>query len=109
MLEKLNKVEERYEELARLMADPEVVQNYERVTEYAKERASLEEIVGAYRAYKRAAEELEETKTLLADDTDPEMQELAQAEIDRLGAKSPTWSHDSSGYCSPKTRVTLKT
>lgn len=87
MLEKLNKVEERYDELARLMADPEAAQNYERVTKYAKERAGLEEIVSAYRAYKRAAEELEETKTLLADDTDPEMQELAQVEIDRLEAE----------------------
>jgi len=87
MLDRLNKVEERYEELTRLMADPEVAQNYERVTECAKERAELDEIVGVYRAYKRAANELEETKILLTDDTDPEMQELAEVEIEHLEAE----------------------
>ncbi len=87
MLDKLNKVEERYEELTRLLADPDIAQNYERVAEYAKERSDLEDIVNAYRAYKDAAQELEETKTLLADDVDPELQELAQAEIERLEAE----------------------
>ena len=87
MLERLSKVEERYEELTRLMADPEVAQDYERVAEYAKERSDLEEIVAAYRAYKSAANELEETKSLLADDADPELRELAEAEIERLEAE----------------------
>jgi len=84
MLERLNKVEERYQELTNLMADPEVAQDYERVAEYAKERAELEEIVAAYRDYKSAAQELAETKPLLSDETDPEMRELVTAEIERL-------------------------
>jgi peptide chain release factor 1 len=87
MLESLNKVEERYEELTRLMADPDVVQDYERVAEYAKERADLEDIVSAYRAYKDTAKELEGTKTLLTDDGDPELLELAEAEIAELQAR----------------------
>ncbi|HEY67243.1 MAG TPA: peptide chain release factor 1 [Thermoflexia bacterium] len=87
MLKKLAKVEERYEELTRLMADPSVAQDYERVTQYAKERAELEDIVVAYRAYKETAEELEETKTLLTDDADPELRELAEAEVTRLQAR----------------------
>ena len=87
MLERLNKVEERYERLTRLMADPAVAQDYGRVAQYAKERADLEEIVTAYRAYRETAEELEETKTLLADDADPELQELAEAEIADLQAR----------------------
>ncbi|RLC89445.1 MAG: peptide chain release factor 1 [Chloroflexi bacterium] len=87
MLKRLAKVEERYEELMRLMADPSVAQDYERVTQYAKERAELEDIVVAYRAYKETAEELEETKTLLTDDADPELRELAEAEVTRLQAR----------------------
>jgi peptide chain release factor 1 len=87
MLERLNKVEERYEELTRLMADPEVALDYERVTQYAKERAGLEDIVGVYRAYKDTVEELEETKTLLGDDADPELRELAEAEVADLQAR----------------------
>jgi peptide chain release factor 1 len=81
MLERLDKIEERYEELMRLMSDPDVAQDYERVAQYAKERSGIEDIVGAYRAYKDTVEELEETKTLLDDDADPELRELAEVEV----------------------------
>ena len=84
MLERLAKVEERYQELTRLMADPEVAQDYERVAEYAKERADLEDVVSAYRVYKDTAEELEGTRSLLTDDADPELRELAEGEIVQL-------------------------
>jgi len=84
MLDKLDKVEERYEELTRLMADPTVAQNYERVTEYAKEQADLQEIVNLYREYKNAAHELEGARTLLTDEAGPELRELARAEVTRL-------------------------
>ncbi|MDY6875619.1 MAG: peptide chain release factor 1 [Chloroflexota bacterium] len=87
MLKKLDKVEERYEELARLMADPAVAQDYERVAQYAKERADLEEIIAVYRAYKDTDEELEGTRTLLTDDADPELRELAEAEVVNLQAR----------------------
>jgi peptide chain release factor 1 len=87
MLEKLKAVEERYEELTRLMADPQVAQDYERVAEYAKERADLEDIVGVYREYKVKAAELEGAETLLAEDTDAELRELAESEIDGLQAR----------------------
>ena len=49
MFERLEQIEERYEELAQLMADPEVAQDYQRIAEYAKERSDLEEIVTVYR------------------------------------------------------------
>jgi len=84
MLERLAKVEERYQELTRLMADPEVAQDYERVAEYAKERADMEDVVGAYRVYRDTAEELEGTNSLLTDDADPELRELAEAEVVQL-------------------------
>jgi len=87
MLERLNKVEERYEELMHLMADPAVAQDYERVAQYAKERSDLEDIVSTYRDHKNTIEELEETKTLLTDDADPELWELAEGEIAHLQAR----------------------
>ncbi|HET90397.1 MAG TPA: peptide chain release factor 1 [Chloroflexi bacterium] len=80
MLKKLAKVEARYEELAHLMADPEIAQDYERVAEYAKERADLEDVVTTYRKYQAISHELEDTRTLL-DDGDPELHELAEAEV----------------------------
>jgi peptide chain release factor 1 len=83
----LDKVEARYEELTRLMADPAVVQDYARLAEYAKERAELEETVNTYRAYKDTARELEEMQTLLSDESDPELRELAKAEVPPLQAR----------------------
>jgi peptide chain release factor 1 len=87
MLEKLDQIEGRYDELMRLMADPAVAQDYERVAQYAKEQAGVKDVVTAYRDYKATAEELEETKTLLADDADPELRELAEEEIAHLQAR----------------------
>ena len=84
MLARLEKVEERYQELTRLMADPAVAQDYEQVAEYAKERADLEDVVSTYRDYRDTAKELDGTKTLLADDADPELRELAEGEIPQL-------------------------
>ena len=87
MLARLDKVEERYEELTRLMADPAVAQDYEQVAEYAKERADLEDVVSTFREYRDTATELEGTRTLLADDADPELRELAEGEIPQLQAR----------------------
>jgi peptide chain release factor 1 len=87
MLEKLDQIAGRYDELMRLMSDPAVAQDYERVAQYAKERADLEDVVTAYRDYKATGEELEETKTLLTDDADPELREMAEEEIAHLQAR----------------------
>lgn len=85
MLGKLDQVEARYEELTRLLADPEVAQDHNRVAEYAKERSDLEDVVTTYREYKETAKELEETEDLLDDDIGPELQELAEEEVAQLG------------------------
>ncbi len=90
MLKKLDKVEDRYEELTRLMADPEVAQDYARVAEYAKERSDLEDLVNLYREYKDTAQELSETKSLLTEDIDPELRELAEHEVASLQARLDT-------------------
>ena len=84
MLEQLEKITKRFDEVTQLLADPEVAQDYERTAEYAKERADLEEIVGVYHTYLRATKELDETRTLLSDETDPELHEMAEAEVVRL-------------------------
>jgi peptide chain release factor 1 len=81
MLEKLAQIEERYEELTQLMADPEIAKDYQRVAEYAKERSDLEDIVTAYRDYKAIDEELRDTTELLEDDIGPELRELAEMEV----------------------------
>lgn len=84
MIDKLAEVENRYIELERLLADPEVAQDYEKVTEYSKERSRLEDIVAAFRDYKRQQEELAGARDLVKETNDPEMRELAQQEVHDL-------------------------
>ncbi len=84
LLDKLAGIEERYKELERLLADPEVAQDYEKVAEYAQERASLQDVVDAYRQYKETIEELEGARVILDETEDEEMRALAEAEIDEL-------------------------
>ena len=84
LTEQLSKVEERYEELDRLMADPDVVADYERVLELAQERSSLEEPVSAFRRYQDLQGELSDSRELLAESDDPELVELAELEIAEL-------------------------
>jgi peptide chain release factor 1 len=69
------------------MADPEVAQDYSQVAEYAKERSDLEETVTTYREYKGVVEELEETRLLFEEAEDPELQEMAEDEIEQLAGQ----------------------
>jgi len=84
MLEKLARIEERYEELGRLMADPAVASDPDKLIAYAQERAELEEIVETFRAYKALREEIEKTRQLLREADDPELESLARDELEAL-------------------------
>ncbi|MDY7040511.1 MAG: peptide chain release factor 1 [Chloroflexota bacterium] len=85
MLEKLALVEERYEELNHLMADPEVATDPARLTEYAQEQAEIEPLVQTYRQYKSIREELAQTESMLNDDgLDADMRDLVVEEIEKL-------------------------
>lgn len=80
MLNKLAGIETRFNELERLISDPEVMADYTRVVEYSKERAGLEEIMNAYLEYKSQMQQLQDTRELLRDESDPELRELAEEE-----------------------------
>ena len=84
MFEKLASIDARYEELERLLADPEVASDYTRVAEYSKERSRLVEIVETYRSYRHKESQLEDDRSLLRDEEDPELRELAEIEIQDL-------------------------
>ncbi len=84
MLDKLEAVERRYEELNRLMAQPEVGADYKQWHNLAQEQASIRGLVSKYREYKQAAKELEEIQPLAGDGSDPEMVALVEQEIETL-------------------------
>ena len=84
MLDKVKLVVERYEELSQLMADPEVVIDHLKVTEYAQEQAEIQELVQAFRRYEALGQELADTRELGELEDDAEMREMAEQEITRI-------------------------
>jgi peptide chain release factor 1 len=87
MFGKLASLEERYEELGNLIADPEVMSDLGRWQQYLKTHSDLKDIVTAYRDFKKIVKGIEEAKTLLDEEEDAEMREMAQAELDELMEK----------------------
>lgn len=83
---KLDSVEGRFEELTSLMGDQGVASDPKRYQEVARQRAGLEPTVVVWRRFKQLTTDLEESKALLGDD-DPEMREMAKAEIETVEAE----------------------
>jgi peptide chain release factor 1 len=81
MLEKLAAVEARYEELNRLMADPQVATDPDLLRKYGQEVAKLEELVQASRRFREVTDQLAATRAMLDDGPDDEMAALVQDEI----------------------------
>ena len=81
LLDQLRQIEERFEDLARQMADPEVAADYGRLSVLAREHSRLEEVVDAYRLHRRTLRELAENRELAADDEDPELAAMAAEEV----------------------------
>ncbi|MGQ9823935.1 MAG: peptide chain release factor 1 [Desulfotomaculales bacterium] len=84
MFDKLKSLEERYEELNRLIGDPEVIADRERWQQYVRSHAELEEIVTAYRRYKKVAQEVAEARELLGEKLDADFRELVEEEFKEL-------------------------
>lgn len=85
MLERLATLEDRYQQLNELLSDPEVISNPNKLREYSKEQADLEETVTTYRSYRSTIEELNDAKEMLEEDADDdEMVEMIKAEIEEL-------------------------
>ncbi|MGB9905035.1 MAG: peptide chain release factor 1 [Desulfotomaculales bacterium] len=84
MFDKLKSLEERYEELNRLIGDPEVIADRERWQQYVRSHAELEEIVTVYRRYKKVAQEVSEARELLGEKLDADFRELVEEEFKEL-------------------------
>ncbi|WP_027370636.1 peptide chain release factor 1 [Desulfovermiculus halophilus] len=83
MQAKLDELESQFAELEEQLSMPEIYQDQKRYSEVAKAHSGLAEIVHTYQEYKRVLEEQEEHQEL-ADDSDPEIRELARAELEKV-------------------------
>ena len=77
MFNKLDAVEQRYEELNKLISDPAVIAEQSEWSKLMKEHSDIEDVVLKYREYKKVKANMEEAKLML---NDPEMKDLAEEE-----------------------------
>jgi peptide chain release factor 1 len=87
MREQLEKIEKRYQEIDEKMAQPDVATDLALLQTLAQERASIESIVTSYRELKSIEKSLEDTRSMLDDETDEDMVKLANQEIESLEAR----------------------
>ncbi len=75
------------DDIAAQMIRPEVASNGALMTRLAREHGELEKIARPYRDYRRVTDQLVESQELLADDADPDLRQLAEAELPDLEAR----------------------
>jgi peptide chain release factor 1 len=88
MIERLNQIVERYNELNNLLMQQEVVTDIPRLTKLSKEQSHLEPIVTLYKEYKETLQTIEDLKEMAHED-DPEIVEMAKLELEELKPRVP--------------------
>jgi peptide chain release factor 1 len=86
MFEKIETKEKRYEELTRLMSEPEAYNDFLKLQALSQERASLEAMVVKYKQYKFVSKQIEETQAMIDHGLDHDMLAMAKDEITELKA-----------------------
>ncbi|MBQ6949198.1 MAG: PCRF domain-containing protein, partial [Firmicutes bacterium] len=95
MFGKLDFILEKYEELSLKVSDPDVISNQTVWQKHIKEMGEMEPIVNKYREYKKASEDLEGAKELLAEaGSDEDLKEMAKMEISELEEKIEVFSQE---------------
>lgn len=84
MFERLNQIESKYDELTKALASPEIISDSSKYQKTAKAHSELSEIVEKYREYKDLQKGIEESKTMVEDESDADLRAYAQEELTRL-------------------------
>lgn len=87
MFERLAELDKRYDELEKVLADPETTKNQRKFQELAKEMANITELVKEYREYKKNADDLGTAKEMLETEEDDEMRALYEEELDECSSR----------------------
>jgi peptide chain release factor 1 len=84
MLDQLEAIRERFDEVSQQIVQPEVVSDQKRFMKLSKEYKDLEKIVTQHNAYKQLLAEIDNAKEIIATEKDEDFRELAKAELDEL-------------------------
>jgi peptide chain release factor 1 len=81
--DRLDEAETRYNQLTARMTDPAVINDGEQYRKIAKAESELTDLVSKYRQWKKAQQELQDARIMLSE-SEPELRQMAEAEIVRL-------------------------
>lgn len=84
MLQQLQALEDRYNQLNELLSDPEVIADSNKLRKFSKEQAELDKTVVHYREYKEVSEQLDGANAMLREEINDDMLELIKLEISEL-------------------------
>ncbi len=87
MLEQLEAIRERFNEVAQQIVQPEIVSDQKRYVKLSKEYKDLEKIVNQYQAYTQLLAEIDNAKEIIATEKDEDFRDMAKAELDELVPK----------------------
>lgn len=87
MLEKLQSLEDKYNELTELLSTPEVINDQSRFQKYAKAHADLNDIVAAYIEYKKVLQQTQDIRQMLEENDDEEFRQMLLEEAEELRVK----------------------
>ena len=90
MIEKLSLIEDRYREIEMLLSNPEIAGDYNKSQNLIKEHASLKNVANLTFEYRTLTESIDETKSLIREETDRDITELAREELDNLELQKTT-------------------
>ena len=87
MLNKLEEIEKKFNELTKELEDPDIFKNMDKYREISKEHAELKPIVEKFSEYKNVVNQIEENKDIIENEDDDELIELAKEELKTLEEK----------------------
>ncbi|MBF7096167.1 peptide chain release factor 1 [Alkalibacter mobilis] len=87
MLDKLEFIESKYEELGEKLSDPDIIADQDNWRKYVKEHSHLEPIVNQYKEYKKVEKGIEESKEMLRDKLDKDFKDMVESELSELNER----------------------
>ncbi|MGI6065483.1 MAG: peptide chain release factor 1 [Bacillota bacterium] len=87
MFDKLQALEDKYEELSQKVADPEIIADQNEWKKLVKAHADMEDVVHIFREYKKVEKELEEARQMLKETLEDDFRELVEIEVGELKNK----------------------
>ena len=88
LLQRLDGLDARFEEIGTLITDPNVIADQRRYVKLTKEYKSLETLLGATNRYRKLLEDIEQAKLVLDSETDEDLRAMAREEIDANQAEA---------------------